>query len=192
MSDGTAPAELLADTRDAFQHLEDAISSSDPARCRTYVSDQLYHEVVSKVADLSAHGRWRVHGSFEILDAAAVSGESSAEMRVRIHAISSIMEVDDRARIVAGSADLMSWRQDVTAEHSEAAVGQPQWILGELGEMAVERVITGPAQEPMDPELVRSLELRRLAREQEAAERFARLHHVHVNMLTYLQVGSGV
>jgi hypothetical protein len=101
------------------------------------------------------------------------------------------MEVDDRDRIVAGSADLMSWRQDVAPEYAEGPIGRRKWILGELAEMAVEKVITGPALEPMDPELVRSLELRRLGLEQEAAERFARLHHVHVNMLTYLQVSSG-
>ena len=145
---------------------------------------------MATVADLAARGRRRVHGSFEILDATLLDSAPSEFALVEIRAISSIMEVDRRGNVMLGAPDLMSWRQEVTATRRDSASGDRQWIIAELGELLVEGIVTGPAGQPMDPERVRALEQLRLEREREAAERFARLHHVTV--LTYLaEAGTG-
>ena len=176
--------EILADVRQAFVRLESALSLADPVRCRPFVGDRLYAEIVATIADLAARGRRRVHGSFEILDATLLDSEPVDPARVGIRAISSIQEIDRVGNVMLGGPDLISWRQEVTATRRDAGSADPRWIIAELGEMSVEGIVNGPAGQPMDPERVRALEVQRLEHERELDERFARLRHVSV--LTYL------
>ncbi len=183
MAAGTStPGELLADVREGFAQLESAISTADPQRCRPFVSDQLYQEIAAMVHDLSARGHRRIHGSFEILDAARLGGELP-NIRVRIHAVSSIMEVDSAGDVVVGSGQLMSWSQDLTAAQRPALVGQPQWIIGELDQMSIEGVVTGPASPPMDPARAEFLETEGRRREREVDYHIAMFRANVVNII---------
>jgi hypothetical protein len=186
-SPAPAPTEILADVREAFEQFEDAISTADPARCRPYVSDQLYQDVVAMISDLSARGRRRVHGSFEIVDATLVDHDAGEPVQVRIHATSSIMELDQKNAIVSGSPDLMSWQQDLTVAYYDAPAADHHWIITALGQMSVEGGVSGPAGQPMDAATVQELDARQAAREQEADEAFAGVHRAHVSLMSYFQ-----
>lgn len=184
---GSTPTEILADVREAFEQFEDAISTADPARCRPYVSDQLYQDVAAMITDLSARGRRRVHGSFEIVDATLVDHDADDPIHVRIHATSSIMELDRQNRIASGTPDLMSWQQDVTAGYHDAPAADHHWIITALGEMSVQGGVSGPAGQPMDAATVQQMEARQREREQETDESFAGLHRAHVSLMSFFQ-----
>lgn len=177
------PTEILVDVREGFEQLEDAISMGDPRRCRPYVSDQLYQDVAAMVNDLLARGRRRVQGSFEIVDASIVDSEPGAPMQVRIHASSSLMELDRQNKIVSGTPDLTSWTQDVTVAYLDTPRDQ-RWIITGLGQMSVAGTVTGPAGHPMDPAAEQELEAREEARQQEADADFESMHRAHRNILS--------
>lgn len=177
------PTEIVVDVREGFEQLEDAISMGDPRRCRPYVSDQLYQDVAAMVNDLLVHGRRRVQGSFEIIDASIIDGEPGAPVQVRIHASSSIMELDRKNKIVSGTPDLMSWTQDVTAAYLDAPTDQ-RWIITALGEMSVPGIVTGPAGHRMDPAAEQELDAREESRQQEADADFEAMHRAHRNILS--------
>ena len=182
----SSPTEIVADVRDGFEQFEDAISMADPQRCRPYVSDQLYQGVVAMINDLAANGRRRVHGSFEIVDAAIVDGEPGTPTQVRIHASSSIMELDRQNRIVSGTTDLMSWQQDVTVAYLDAPSADHRWIITGLGQMSVAGNIVGPAGHAMDPATEAELDARQQQREEEAADdAYSGLHRGHVNLMSF-------
>ena len=152
-------ADLLAGVRDAFQHLEAAISTARSSRCRAFVGDELYQQVAAIVDDLSARGHRRVHGSFEIHEIDLIDVESTSSVRVRVHATSSIARLDQQHRVVDGSTELRSWTQDLTVE-CRGLPGEARWIISELGAMSVEGLVIGPVGEPMDPARQDELELR--------------------------------
>jgi len=184
---GSSPAEILADTREAFEQLESAISMADPSRCRPYVSDQLYAEVTAMMADLAARGHRRIHGSFEIVDAALAGDQTADAIQVHIHAISSIMEFDRKNAIVSGTPDLMSWQQDVTVAYHDAALADHHWVITSLGQLTVVGTVSGPAGQPMDEATVQAMEARQREREQETDEAVASIHRVHVSLMRYFQ-----
>jgi hypothetical protein len=180
--------EILADVREAFQQLEAAISAARPSGCRPFVGAALYEQVEGLVDELAAHGHRRVHGSFEIHDVNLIDVETQGRVLARVHASSSIAQLDRHNRIVDGSFDLKRWAQDVTAKVEEPMGAQPHWMITELGELSVEGDVTGPLHQPMDPARRQALDDERRKREREDDEFWAALRTVSRNFLT--AVGS--
>src|SRR5205085_9162208 len=140
----------VADIRQGFNQLEAAISTARPTLCERYMTRELYQELVETVRDLAARGHRRVHGAFEILGTEILSvgsGEpGSPAARVRLHAISSLVELDQRHRVVQGSEELTAWSQDLAAKRVETT---GRWIITELGSMSVQGPVAGPSGPPL-------------------------------------------
>ena len=144
------PADILADVRDDFNHLEHAVSTGRPEIARRFVGPELYEELVGRVRDLSRRNCRRVHGAFEILtaeiDSAPAGVTATAEgVAITVHAISSLAIVDTRDHLVEGSDDLMRWTQDLTAKPNEGG----RWLITSLGQLSVEGRVLGPAGPPL-------------------------------------------
>jgi predicted lipid-binding transport protein (Tim44 family) len=168
--------ELLADVRAAFTQLETAISTVNPERCRPYVSPELYEQLVGTVRDLTHQGHRRVHGAFEILsadilDPGAAATQSPVRATVRLHATSTLVELDRHDQVVYGARDLMAWTQDLVAAREE---GARRWIISELGPMSVQGPVAGPSGPPVETRSLSEQELRERANELERAAGFVR------------------
>jgi hypothetical protein len=164
-------SELLADAKDDFIQLESAISAGSPERCRGYLGAELYEQLVGTVRDLAHRGCRRVHGAFEILagdvvGAEPVAGEALPQVTVRLHATSSLLELDRQDRVAQGSTDLMAWTQDLVLRRDLAA---GRWTIHELGPMSVQGPVTGPSGPPLESGSPSDLEKRERQSEEHAA-----------------------
>jgi predicted lipid-binding transport protein (Tim44 family) len=146
--------------RDAFAHLQAAISLSDPERCRAFVTEEVGQAVRSEVETLSAGGRRRVRGDLDILDATVIRVESPDRVGVRIEVVSSRCEMDDGNNVVEGSPDLVRWSQDLAMTLDAAGAADRRWLISALQPPAIGAAVTGPAGPPMDPAEERALDRR--------------------------------
>ena len=150
--------DVLSCARDAFAHLQAAVSLSEPDRCRVYVTEEVGQAVRHEVESLSARGRRRVRGDLEILDASVIRVDSPERVGVRIDAVSSLCEMDERDKVVEGSPDLVRWGQELTMSRDHAGPVARRWLISALGPLAVGGAVTGPAAPPMDAAERRALE----------------------------------
>lgn len=181
--------EMLADVREAFQHLEAAVSTARPSGCRPFVGAALYEQVEGLVDELAAHGHRRVHGSFEIHGVDVIEADTPGRVLARVHASSSIARLDRQHRIVDGSFELKRWAQEVMANVEEPVGAQARWIITELGELSVESDVTGPLHEPMDRARREALDAERRKRERDDDEFWSALQAVSRNFLTATGAG---
>ena len=162
----------MADVRDDFIQLEAAISTARPELGRRYMSPELYEELVGLIRDLNAHGRRRVHGSFEILDTKLLSMDTNAfgvpRATLRLDATSSLAEVDRQGRLVDGSDQLQAWTQELEATHSDTT---ERWLISKLGPMTISGPVTGPSGPPLQSAVGDELE-RRLKEDESHSEVF--------------------
>ena len=153
--------ELIADVRDDFIQLEAAISTARPEVARPYLAPELYEELSGLVRDLTARGRRRVHGSFEILGATLLSMDTTAfgvpSATLRLEATSSLAEVDPQGRIVQGSDQLQAWTQEFEATRPGAT---NRWVISKLGLMKISGSVTGPSGPPLQSSVSEDLERR--------------------------------
>jgi hypothetical protein len=162
----------LADAREDFTQLESAISAANPDGCRGRIGPELYEQLVGTVRDLAHRGNRRVHGAFEILAAEVVGmestvGESVPQVTVRLHATSSLLELDRQDRVAQGSNEPMAWTQDLVVKRHPSS---GRWIISELGLMSVLGPVTGPSGPPLDTRSETELEKQeRESQEHEAA-----------------------
>lgn len=142
--------ELLADVRDAFDHLEEAISQADAGRCRDFVTTKFYEQVLRSINELDRAGRRRVHGSFDIVAADVMPPQAGStgmpEMRVLVRACSTLMEVDRAGKLQAGSDELTAWSQEVLAEQDQRS---RRWVIAGLGQMSIQGPLQGAAGQPL-------------------------------------------
>jgi hypothetical protein len=137
--------DFLADVRDAFGHLEAAISLVEPARCRGYVSDSFYQSVDSEVAALARRGRRRVHAGFEVLDVVLEEARLAGGLSVRLHAVSTLEEFD-AAGPPTGQRSQYIWTQDVDMVRQERGEAESRWVIAGLGAMTIEKEVSGPVR----------------------------------------------
>jgi hypothetical protein len=147
--------DLYADVREAFGRLEAAISLADPRRCRDYVTDAFYEELETEVRLLEERGRRRVHADFEVLDVKLLQPHDDGSLTMRVRAVSTLEEFDDNS-IRAGEQPLFVWLQDVDVARQEP---KGPWLITGLGEMTIERQVSGPVQ-PLDQSMLDELEAR--------------------------------
>jgi hypothetical protein len=165
-------SELMADVRNDFIQLEAAISTARPELGRPYVAPELYEELVGLVRELNAHGRRRVHGSFEIVDTQLLSMDTTPfgvpRATLRLEATSSLAEIDRHGRLVQGSDQLQAWTQDLEATHPEAI---NRWLISKLGVMTISGPVSGPSGPPRQSAVADELE-RRLKEDESHSEVF--------------------
>lgn len=154
--------DLFADVREAFGRLEAAISLSDPARCRGYVTDAFYESLDSAVRLLVDAGRRRMHADFEVLDVTLDQTRDDGSLRVRVRAVSTLEEFD------AGSPPtreprLFVWLQDVDVVRQEAGAVPSRWLIADLGALTIEKQVSGPVQ-PLDQSTLEELDAREAER----------------------------
>ncbi len=135
--------DVFADVREAFSRLEAAISLPDPARCRGYVTDSFYASLDSEVRLLADHGRRRIHADFEVLDVMLEEAGGTGWLTVRVRAVSTLDEFDAGSP-PTGERRLFIWLQDVVVVREEAGKAAGRWLIAELGEMTIERQVSGP------------------------------------------------
>ncbi|TMC26696.1 MAG: hypothetical protein E6J32_11575 [Chloroflexi bacterium] len=183
----TNQSELLADVREGFSQLEAAISTASPPLCKRYMTPELYQELVETVRDLAARGHRRVHGAFEIVGTEILSVDSGEpgppSARVRLHAISSLVELDQRHRVVQGSEELTAWSQDLAARRLETT---GRWIITELESMSVQGPVAGPSGPPLPTRDLTELE----KRERESKEHGAAFVSATLNFMRLQYSGS--
>ena len=61
-----------------------------------------------------------MRGDLEILDASVIRVDSPERVGVRIDAVSSLCEMDERDKVVEGSPDLVRWGQELTMSRDHA------------------------------------------------------------------------
>jgi hypothetical protein len=180
--------DAVAGIRDAFNHLEAALSMARPDLCHSFATAQFYAGIVLKVNDLQSRGHRRVHGSFEITDTVIASVGAGQRLVVDIHAISSIMELDANGAIVNGSDDIVRWTQEVTGVPTTDPRDHASWLIDELGQISVVGPLDGPAYPPMDPAKVQALENERRQRKRESDEHEAALMTANVNFMSLYDI----
>ncbi|MGD0449385.1 MAG: TIM44-like domain-containing protein [Candidatus Dormibacteria bacterium] len=142
--------DVVSCARDAFTHLQAAVSLSEPERCRVYLTEEVGQAVQREVESLRARGRRRVRGNLDILDASITRVDSPERVGVRIDAVSSLCEMDEGDNVVEGSPDLMRWGRELTMSRDQAGPVDRRWLISALQTPAVGVAVTGPAAPPMD------------------------------------------
>ena len=154
--------DVFADVREAFSRLEAAISLPDPARCRGYVSDSFYESLDSEVQRLAGQRRRRIHADFEVLDVMLEQAGVAGSLTVRVRATSTLDEFDAGSP-PTGERQLFVWSQDVVVVREESGKAAGRWLIAELGEMRIERQVSGPIR-PLDPATLNDLDEREVER----------------------------
>jgi hypothetical protein len=183
--------DLFADVREAFGRLEAAISLSEPARCRGYVTDAFYESLDSAVRLLVDTGRRRIHADFEVLDVTLEQARDDGSLTVRVRAVSTLEEFDAGSP-PSGEPRLFVWLQDVDVVRQETGAVPNRWLIADLGALTIEKQVSGPVQ-PLDQSTLDELDARE-------AERAAHLHededwsrgHTHVAMSFLRLKGIGM
>lgn len=150
--------DVLSCAREAFAHLQAAVSLSEPERCRNYVTEEVGQAVQHEVEALRARCRRRVRGDLDILDASVTRVDSRERVGVRIDAVSSVCELDEGDKVVEGSSDLVRWSQDLTMALDAAAPVDRRWLISALQPPTVGVAVAGPAASPMDAAERKALE----------------------------------
>ena len=182
--------DVFADVREAFSRLEAAISLPDPARCRGYVSDSFYESLDSEVQRLAGQRRRRIHADFEVLDVMLEQAGVAGSLTVRVRATSTLDEFDAGSP-PTGERQLFVWSQDVVVVREESGKAAGRWLLAELGEMRIERQVSGPIR-PLDPATLNDLderEVERAAQQHEDQTWSQDQTHAYMNFLRLRGVG---
>lgn len=178
---GVSLEDVFADVREAFGRLEAAISLSEPARCRGYVSDSFYQSLESAVRVLADTGRRRVHADFEVLDVTLEQVHDDGSLTVRVRAVSTLEEFDTGS-LPTDEPRLFIWRQDVDVIRQETPAAEGRWLFADLGELVIEKQVSGPVR-PLDQSALEELEVREAERaaHRREDEDWSR-GHTHVGM----------
>ena len=182
--------DVFADVREAFSRLEAAISLPDPARCRGYVSDSFYESLDSEVQRLAGQRQRRIHADFEVLDVMLEQAGVAGSLTVRVRATSTLDEFDAGSP-PTGERQLFVWSQDVVVVREESGKAAGRWLLAELGEMRIERQVSGPIR-PLDPATLNDLderEVERAAHQHEDQTWSQDRTHAYMNFLRLRGVG---
>lgn len=187
---GLSLQDVFADVREAFGRLEVAMSLSEPARCRGYVSDSFYQSLESAVQLLVDSGRRRIHADFEVLDVTLEQARDDGSLTVQVRAVSTLEEFDAGSP-PTGEPRQFIWRQDVdlVMEETEAVPGR--WLIADLGALTIEKQVSGPVR-PLDQSTLDELEAREAERaaHQHQDEQWSRGHtHVAMSFLRLKGIG---
>lgn len=131
-------------------------------------------------------GRRRIHADFEVLDVTVEHVRDDGSLTVRVRAVSTLEEFDV-ASPPTNEPRLFIWLQDVDVVQQEAGEAKGRWLFADLGEMSIEKQVSGPVR-PLAQSTLDELDAR-------DAERAAHRHedeawsegHTHVAM-TFLRL----
>ena len=182
--------DVFADVREAFSRLEAAISLSDPARCRGYVSDSFYESLDSEVRSLADRGRRRIHADFEILDVMLEQVGEAGSLTVRVRAVSTLDEFDAGSP-PTGEPRLFMWLQDILVLREKAGKAAGRWLIAALGAMTIDHQVSGPVR-TLDPSTLDELDAReadRAAHHREDQKWSEDQTHAYMNFLRLKGVG---
>jgi len=187
---GVSLQDVFADVREAFGRLEAAMSLSEPARCRGYVSDSFYQSLESAVQLLVDSGRRRIHADFEVLDVTLEQARDDGSLTVQVRAVSTLEEFDAGSP-PTGEPRQFIWRQDVDVVREETEAVPGRWLIADLGALTIEKQVSGPVR-PLDQSTLDELEAREAERaaHQREDEEWSRGHtHVAMSFLRLKGVG---
>ena len=182
--------DVFADVREAFSRLEAAISLSDPARCRGYVSDSFCESLDSEVRSLADRGRRRIHADFEVLEVMLEQAGDAGSLTARVRATSTLDEFDAGSP-PTGDRQLFIWSQDVVVVRQDSGKAAGRWMIAELGAMRIERQVSGPIR-PLDQSTLDELDAReaeRTAHKREDKKWSEDQTHAYMNFLRLRGVG---
>jgi len=182
--------DVFADVREAFSRLEAAISLSDPARCRGYVSDSFCESLDSEVRSLADRGRRRIHADFEVLEVMLEQAGDAGSLTARVRATSTLDEFDAGSP-PTGDRQLFIWSQDVVVVRQDSGKAAGRWVIAELGAMRIERQVSGPIR-PLDQSTLDELDAReaeRTAHKREDKKWSEDQTHAYMNFLRLRGVG---
>ena len=158
--------DVLSEVREAFGRIESAFSHLDAERCRPAVTEPVFREVEREIRRLADRGRRRIHAGFEVLDAELEKVGTLGDISVRVRAVSTLEEFDVAMPRPPGASQFI-WVQDVDVL-KETREGAGRWLIAGLGELAIQKEVSGPVRD-IDPATLAQLDA--LEAEQRARDR---------------------